>query len=151
MTSVKFSDISRDSWSELQPYLDTCMIPYTGLTGEESPIEATALLERLRDFMDIVEMRYKGRIVTYPAFHYENQENYEILNDICLKIKNNGFKYVMIMTADTSLEQSQCDNCDLILSQQQLEQLLGNDERTLSSIIQEKIENLWKVNNLHQM
>jgi len=141
---VKFSEISRASWSELQPYLDTCVIPFTGLTGLESPVEATASLERLRDFMDLVEIRYKGRIVTYPAFHYGNQEIAKSLNEICHRIKESGFKYAIIMTADTILEESKVLNCDLILSQQQLAPLYENDQTMLSSIIQDKVESLWK-------
>ncbi len=148
---MKFSEISRASWPELQPYLDTCVIPFTGLTGLESPVEATVALERLRDFMDLVETRYKGRIVTYPAFHYANQEIPKLLNEICHKVKESGFKYVIIMTADTILDESQCLSCDLILSQQQLAPLYGNDQTMLSSIIQDKVENLWKINSSHQM
>ena len=141
---MKFSEVSQASWSELQPYLDTCVIPFTGLTGLESPVEATASLERLRDFMDLVETRYKGRIVTYPAFHYANQEISKSLNELCLRVKESGFKYAIIMTADTILEESKVLNCDLILSQQQLAPLYDNDQNVLSSIIQDKVESLWK-------
>ncbi|OAB32596.1 hypothetical protein PMSD_16590 [Paenibacillus macquariensis subsp. defensor] len=141
---MKFSEISQASWSELQPYLDTCVIPFTGLTGLESPVEATASLERLRDFMDLVEIRYKGRIVTYPAFHYANQQITKSLNELCLRVKESGFKYAIIMTADTILEKSEVLNCDLILSQQQLAPLYENDQNVLSSIIQDKVESLWK-------
>lgn len=148
---MKFSEISRESWPELQPYLDTCLIPYTGLTGLESPVEATVALERLRDFMDIVEMRYKGRIVTYPAFHYGIKEGYELLNEICHNIKKSGFKYVIIMTADTLIDEFQCVNCDLILSYQELARIHEIDQTMLSSCIQEKVENIWKVNRLHKM
>ena len=143
---MKFSEISPESWLELQPYFDTCLIPFTGLTGSESPIEATAALERLRDLMDLVESRYNGRMVTYPAFHYGGQANCELLNDICHKVKKSGFKYVIVMTADTYLESSQCTHSDLILSQPKLEELLVDQHLSLSSIIQEKVENLWKKN-----
>lgn len=47
---LKFSEMTHDSWAELQLYLDTCLIPYTALTGKQSPVEATEALERLRDF-----------------------------------------------------------------------------------------------------
>jgi 23S rRNA (pseudouridine1915-N3)-methyltransferase len=151
MTIVKFSEISPESWSELQPYLDTCIIPFTGLDGLESPIEATLALERLRDLMDIVENRYRGRMVTYPAFHYVGQDNYELVNEICHKIKKNGFKYVIIMTADTSLDISQCFNADLILSQPLIEVMFEDDHLSLSSIIQEMVENLWTGKLLNQM
>ncbi|OAB44297.1 DUF2487 family protein [Paenibacillus glacialis] len=148
---MKFSEISRESWPELQPYLDTCIIPFTGLSGDESPVEATTALERLRDFMDLVETRYKGRVVTYPAFHYGNEDISKLLNEICHKVKDSGFKYVIIMTADTIIDESECLSCDLILSQKQLAPLYENDQSVLSSIIQNKVESLWKINRLHQM
>lgn len=146
---MKFSEISRASWPELQPYLDTCIIPFTGLSGLESPVEVTDSLEKLRDFLDIVETRYQGRIVTYPAFHYGKQEDYKFLNEICHKVKKSGFKYAIIMTT-VSFEVS-CEHCDLILSQQHMEKLHKGAENMLSSIIQEEIERLWGFNTIHQM
>ncbi|WJH37540.1 YpiF family protein [Paenibacillus sp. CC-CFT747] len=67
---VKFSEIREEQWKDLQPYLDTCLLPITGLTGTESPWMTTEALEMLRDIMDLVENPYKGRLVTYPALHY---------------------------------------------------------------------------------
>jgi 23S rRNA (pseudouridine1915-N3)-methyltransferase len=151
VTIVKFSEISPESWSELQPYLDTCIIPFTGLDGLESPFEATLALERLRDLLDKVENRYRGRVVTYPAFHYVGQDNYDLVNEICHKIKKSGFKYVIIMTADTSLDISQCYNSDLILSQPLLEVMVEDGHLSLSSIIQEMVENLWAGKPMCQM
>lgn len=146
MTIVKFSEISRTSWTELQPYLDTCIIPFTGLSGSESPVEMTDSLEKLRDFLDIVETRYKGRIVTYPAFHYGKQEDYKFLNEICHNIKKSGFKYVIIMTTVSIDEGSTYEHCDLMLSQPHMEKLQYDAQSTLSSIIQEEIESLWGYN-----
>ncbi|MHA0855414.1 DUF2487 family protein [Paenibacillus sp. CMAA1364] len=145
---MKFTDISADTWLELQPYLDTCLIPFTGLKGSESPIEATTALERLRDLLDIVESRYNGRIVTYPAFHYGHHDHCELLNEICHKVKKSGFKYVMVMTADTYLETPQCTHADLILSQPYLQEELVDSNLSLSTIIQERVEKLWKRNDL---
>ena len=51
-------------------YLDTCLLPVTGLTGKESPVEAGDRLEQLRDLLDLLEIPYHGRTVTYPAWHY---------------------------------------------------------------------------------
>ena len=144
---MKFSEISRASWPELQPYLDTCIIPFTGLSGLESPVEVTDSLEKLRDFLDIVETRYQGRIVTYPAFHYGKQEYYMFLNEICHNVKKSGFKYVIIMTT-VSFGVS-CEHSDLILSQQHMEKLHKGDKNMLSSIIQEEIESLWGFNTIH--
>ncbi|AOZ91328.1 DUF2487 family protein [Paenibacillus crassostreae] len=140
---MKFSEISSESWLELQPYLDTCIIPFTGLKGVESPIEATAALERLRDLLDLVENRYRGRTITYPAFHYDINEKYELVNELCHKIKKSGFKYVIIVTADTYVESSQCPYSDLVLSQPLLEKIMGNEQLTLTAIVQNRIERLW--------
>ena len=72
---MKFSEVEEATWSELSPYFDTCLIPYTGLSGKVCPIEATEALARLRDFMDLVEIPFKGRIITYPAVQYGQGED----------------------------------------------------------------------------
>ena len=68
---MKFSDIEEQNWEQLAPYLDTCLLPLTGLDGTEKPWQATNALEKLRDFLDLIEIPFRGRIVTYPAAHYE--------------------------------------------------------------------------------
>ncbi|HEY2494298.1 MAG TPA: DUF2487 family protein [Paenibacillus sp.] len=151
MTPVKFSEIDEQSWPELQPYFDTCLIPYTGLSGLESPIEATAALERLRDFLDLVERRYKGRMVTYPAFHYAEQGTYKCLNDLCHHLKRNGFKYVVIMTADVDMKQLELVESALVLSQFNMEKDDALADKKLSDIVQSEIENLWKSKGENQM
>src|SRR5690348_10219692 len=85
---LKFSEMTQDSWAELQLYLDTCLIPYTALSGEQSPVEVTEALERLRDFLDLVEIPFKGRIMTYPAFHYANPELSMTLNSLSAQLKS---------------------------------------------------------------
>jgi len=98
---MKFSDITEEQWDELKPYLDTCLLPVTGLGGGETPYEATERLEDLRDFMDMVEIPFKGRVVTYPACHYiaEGKAFSVMLGDWCGRLKQTGFKYVIVMTA----------------------------------------------------
>ncbi|MFF2887573.1 DUF2487 family protein [Paenibacillus sp. NPDC057967] len=98
---MKFSDITEEQWDELKPYLDTCLLPVTGLGGGESPYETTVRLERLRDMMDLVEIPFKGRVVTYPACHYisESEAFHSMLGEWCSRLKQAGFKYVIIMTA----------------------------------------------------
>ena len=41
---MKFSEVDEQTWPELTPF-DTCLIPFTGLSGMETP-EATVALER---------------------------------------------------------------------------------------------------------
>ncbi|WP_164848732.1 DUF2487 family protein [Paenibacillus sp. DCT19] len=112
---MKFSEMTQDSWAELQLYLDTCLIPYTALTGNQSPVEATEALERLRDFLDLVEIPFKGRIMTYPAYHFEIPEMSMALNTVCKQLKASGFKYVVIMSSDGLLEKEHMPDADLIL------------------------------------
>lgn len=98
---MKFSDITEEQWDELKPYLDTCLLPVTGMSGEESPYKATECLEKLRDLMDLVEIPFKGRIVTYPACHYmtDGEAFQSMLGEWCRRLKESGFKYVIIISA----------------------------------------------------
>ncbi|WP_440109794.1 DUF2487 family protein [Paenibacillus sp. QZ-Y1] len=139
---MKFSEMTQDSWAELQLYLDTCLIPYTGLTGEQSPVEATEALERLRDFLDLVEIPFKGRMMTYPAFHYAYPEMSMALNTLSQQLKSSGFKYVVIMSADSVLEETNIPLADLILSRSVLIQEVG--EEGIARCVGEKIRELWK-------
>lgn len=97
---MKFSEIAKEQWAELQPYLDTCLLPITGLTGEESPWEAGDRLEELRDALDLIEIPYYGRVVTYPAVQYvTGQAQVKLLEDVCASLKDAGFRYVVAITA----------------------------------------------------
>lgn len=111
---MKFSEISSGQWEELSPYLDTCLLPVTGMTGTEKPFEATGLLERLRDLMDLIEIPFKGRVVTYPAWHYisENREFMGMLNECCASVKRAGFRYVIVVTANKDMNIA-CSAVDL--------------------------------------
>ncbi|MGF7049922.1 hypothetical protein J2T13_004445 [Paenibacillus sp. DS2015] len=148
---MKFSEIDENSWPELQPYFDTCLIPFTGLSGLESPIEATAALERLRDFLDLVEQRYKGRMVTYPAFHYADQGTYKCLNELCHSLIRNGFKYVIIMTVDVAMKQINLNENALVLSRIDIENFESHTDKSVSDRVQTEIENLWKNKGEKQM
>ncbi|MCM3171475.1 DUF2487 family protein [Paenibacillus sp. MER 99-2] len=139
---MKFSEMTQDSWAELQLYLDTCLIPYTALTGNQSPVEATEALERLRDFLDLVEIPFKGRIMTYPAFHFEIPEMSMALNTVCKQLKASGFKYVVIMSSDGFLEEEHMPDADLILLRSDIVQKIKENE--IPRYIGEKIRELWK-------
>ncbi|RAW18258.1 DUF2487 domain-containing protein [Paenibacillus taichungensis] len=139
---MKFSEMTQDSWAELQLYLDTCLIPYTALKGKQSPVEATEALERLRDFLDLVEIPFKGRIMTYPAFHYASPDMSMALNTLSEELKSSGFKYVVIMSSDGELEQTQITSADLVLSRSVLIQEVG--EEGISRFVGGKIRELWK-------
>ncbi|PWW05530.1 uncharacterized protein DUF2487 [Paenibacillus cellulosilyticus] len=96
---MKFSEIESAKWEELQPYLDTCLLPVTGMTGLESPAEATRALEDLRDIMDGIEIPFKGRVVTYPACHYTGEEEgHSIVEQLCASLKRTGFRYIIVVS-----------------------------------------------------
>lgn len=116
---MKFSDIDADKWKELGPYLDTCLLPLTGLTGKEEPWQATEALERLRDVMESLEKRFVGRMVTYPAVHFVPGQGWaEPVSAICRNLKESaGFKHVVLITADPSVGLAGCpDGADLLLN-----------------------------------
>ncbi|PQP82014.1 DUF2487 domain-containing protein [Paenibacillus sp. PCH8] len=139
---MKFSEMNQDSWAELQLYLDTCLIPYTALSGNQSPVEATEALERLRDFLDLVEIPFKGRIMTYPAFHYAHSEMSMTLNSLSEQLKSSGFKYVVIMSSDGEFGGAKISSADLVLSRSALTREIG--EEGLARYVGEKIRELWK-------
>ncbi|GGG58389.1 DUF2487 family protein [Paenibacillus radicis (ex Gao et al. 2016)] len=113
---MKFSDIAADQWEELKPYLDTCLLPVTGMTGSEQPYEATQALEKLRDIMDLIEIPFKGRVVTYPALHYiEETDKSATVEKLCARMKDIGFKFVILVSAaeQTNLK---CPSADLLFT-----------------------------------
>ena len=93
---MKFSDFDEPRWQEVGSYYDTCLLPVTGLSGEEPPWMATAALEQLRDLLDAVELPFKGRVVTYPALHYVPQNGaLQHLEAVAGSLKRAGFRYVV--------------------------------------------------------
>ena len=139
---LKFNEMNQDSWAELQLYLDTCLVPFTAMNGKQSPVQATEALERLRDFMDMVEIPFKGRIMTYPAYHYTSTEMSMTLNTLSSELKASGFKYVVIMSADGSFLNMEIPHADLLLSQRDLVQEMGSE--AIAGYVGECIRDLWK-------
>ncbi|XEC92728.1 DUF2487 family protein [Paenibacillus tarimensis] len=134
---MKFSDIEQSQWEELSPYLDTCLLPVTGLNGAEAPHEVTGQLEQLRDVMELVEIPFKGRIVTYPAYHYYEPDHVSRLEQVCLRLKDSGFRYIILITAKCRL-QLQTEAADLILAPYE-------DGQALSSAqVKSDIQAMWR-------
>ncbi|NWL87282.1 MULTISPECIES: DUF2487 family protein [unclassified Paenibacillus] len=115
---MKFSEIELSAWEELRPYLDTCLIPVTALSGTEQPYEVTGKLERLRDIMDCIEIPFKGRVVTYPAFQYGDAQITELINNVCRNTKLSGFKYAIVISADAAWTSEALADADLIVTSQ---------------------------------
>ncbi len=135
---MKFSDISLSDWDELQPYLDTCLLPVTGLNGTETPPEATMALEKLRDLLDLIEIPFKGRVVTYPACHYAQDEERlnEALRQWIHSLRQTGFKYVVLAVASASLALEQC-GADAVIAPNSVDELPAQGEVSMM------IRSLW--------
>ena len=99
---MKFSEFNGERWAEMQLYFDTAILPVTGLKGTETPDEASAALERLRDLLDLVETPFRGRTVTYPALHYLT-DGAETITEIASGLKAAGFRRVIVVSLDRSL------------------------------------------------
>jgi len=109
---VKFSEFDGQRWGELEPYFDTCILPVTGLSGSETPAEATERLETLRDLLELVELPFKGRTVTYPAMHYVGGSSAPwLIEETVARMKKAGFRYVIVasLAADFKGDDSSAD------------------------------------------
>lgn len=133
---MKFSEIKKEEWPALKPYLDTCLLPVTGLSAGVSPVEAVDELERLRDVLDLLERPYRGRTVTYPAWHFviDNAKTREQLRELVQELKSaSGFRFVILVTLVEEFREDQAlPEADLIITP------ANADE------IPRLIESLWK-------
>jgi hypothetical protein len=139
---MKFSEIKETEWEDLAPYLDTCLLPVTGLTGVEEPWQAAAELEKLRDVLDLLEIPYKGRMVTYPAVHFTGDlhmfQNY--INSICSNLKQSRFRYVVIVTHREEMAAlMDVIDADLIINRS----TLGETDKPVKTAVAELIQQLW--------
>ncbi|QYR19886.1 YpiF family protein [Paenibacillus sp. sptzw28] len=138
---MKFSELTPEQWAELQPYLDTAVLPVTGMSGSEMPYEATEALERLRDVLDLIEVPFKGRVVTYPACHYGewSEETVEQVAKLCTNLKlRAGFRYVVIATASAAPEKAVKETGADVVIGPDLEGCLPS-----SSSVGDSIRRLW--------
>lgn len=137
---MKFSEVESSSWEELRPFLDTCLIPVTGLTGKEQPYEVTEALERLRDILDLVEIPFKGRTVTYPTIQYGRENIMNYINEICHNVKSAGFKYIILVSADVNLLDLTLSKVDLIITPLSFK---ASETTTFKMVIQDEIQRIW--------
>lgn len=139
---MKFSEITQEDWANLQPYMDTCLIPVSGLDGSESPWEATQILENLRDALELIELPYKGRVVTYPAIHYtDDPVASSQVDTVCMKLRAAGFKHIIVMSVNPMIAPWTLPQADLLLyvDTQELKQSYSEIKRKISSQVQQ----LW--------
>ncbi|NQX59034.1 DUF2487 family protein [Paenibacillus qinlingensis] len=139
---MKFNEIVAQEWKELKPYLDTCLLPVTGLRGNEDPMQVTTVLERLRDVMEIIEIPYKGRVVTYPALHYiADTGASEQVESIVHQLKKSGFRYIIVVTLQSEAIHWKSNQTDLLIVVDK-EQWAQQSE-AIRSGISKQVQQLW--------
>jgi 23S rRNA (pseudouridine1915-N3)-methyltransferase len=92
-------------------------LPVTGMDGSQTPWQATEALERLRDMLSPIETEFHGRLVTYPAFHYITGDREAGLSEVCRRLKQSGFRFVVIVSGETAAPPNGMEGCDLFLSE----------------------------------
>lgn len=102
---MKFSELDAESWPALAPYLDTCLLPVTGLTGAEQPDGMTELVAAAGDWLSPLEREFKGRTVTLPAYHYfdGSEQAHRELSRLCEAFRQSGFRHVVLVTGVPAL------------------------------------------------
>ncbi|MEC0226928.1 DUF2487 family protein [Paenibacillus alba] len=140
---MKFNDVPAQEWPDLKPYLDTCLLPVTGLTGFEDPTQVTITLEQLRDALETIELPYKGRVVTYPALHYiTGTQIRDQLNTISLHLKRMGFRYIIVLTVHKEAAEWKAEETDLFIAVD-MDQWTTESEQIKSSI-SKQVQQLWQ-------
>ncbi|QJD82441.1 DUF2487 family protein [Cohnella herbarum] len=136
---MKFSEIDADSWPDLQPYLDTCLIPLSGLKGGEAPWEATEKVARAGQWLSPLEQAFRGRTVTMPAFHYdeEGSAQSDSINRLIAGWKKLGFRYVIVVSGQ-ALEAGDQLQADLII------QPLDGEDEPDTGRISKAVAELWR-------
>lgn len=116
--SMKFSELNDEQWADLQPYLDTCLLPVTGLTGEERPPEATAKISAAGDWLYPLETAFRGRTVTLPAYHYADpadEGDLARLERYCAALKGTGYRFLIVVTGWEAIAAAPLPSADLIV------------------------------------
>lgn len=138
---MKFSDFDRKTWETDGHYYDTCVIPYSGLRGTETPPETVYALERQRDFLDLAERPFQGRVVTYPAVQYAGEGSIAMINEVCRKVKSIGFQYAIVLCANDAISAGEIHESDLVLC---LPEIAANSGTSVSAYVREQIQGLWE-------
>lgn len=115
---MKFSELDIDQWAELQPYLDTCLLPVTGLTGAETPPAATERIAAAGDWLAPLEASFRGRTVTMPAYHYADpadEAEKARLERYLAAVKRTGFRYLVVVTGSEAIASAHLPSADLII------------------------------------
>jgi hypothetical protein len=136
---MKFSELDATSWPALAPYLDTCLLPVTGLAGAESPDEMTERVAAAGAWLSPIERDFKGRTVTLPAYHYYDGSDRALqeLTRMCGLFRQSGFRFVVLVTGVAGLLPDLAE-ADLIL------QPLQPGEQPEAGALRQAITDMWK-------
>jgi 23S rRNA (pseudouridine1915-N3)-methyltransferase len=136
---MKFSELDEAGWPDLQPYLDTCLLPVTGLTGEEAPWEMADFAAAAGEWLIPLEQAFRGRTVTLPAYHYYDGSDREAdkLNQVCTSLRSSGFKYVVLICGRPG-RLSGLEGADLVIRPE------SEEERPDADQIKRTLAGLWK-------
>src|SRR5690606_27663697 len=98
------------------------------------------------DLLDLIEIPFKGRIVTYPALHYISTGGDELgcsLDEIGRRLKEGGFRYVVAVmrAAPDDWNEETAASIDLILTGQDMA-AAGPIDR--SAKIRDSLSRLWQ-------
>lgn len=97
---MKFSELDKAGWPNLQPYLDTCLIPVSGLSGHEAPWEMADRAASAGAWLLPLERAFAGRTVTLPAYHYYDGsgDSAARLRKLCAECRASGFRHVVLVS-----------------------------------------------------
>ncbi len=97
---MKFSELDKAGWPNLQPYLDTCLIPVSGLSGAEAPWEMADRAAAAGAWLLPLEKSFAGRTVTLPAYHYYDGSGDSAgrLKKLCGECRSAGFRHVVLVS-----------------------------------------------------
>ncbi|GFZ89859.1 hypothetical protein GCM10008018_40150 [Paenibacillus marchantiophytorum] len=140
---MKFDEVPAKDWIDLKPYLDTCLLPVSGLSGFEDPMQVTERLQHLRDALEAIEIPYKGRVVTYPAVHYvTGVQIKDQLDAVSLHLKRMGFRYVIVLTVHKEATQWKADETDLFIAVDM--DRWATESEQIKSSISKQVQHLWQ-------
>lgn len=137
---MKFSEFDETTWPGLAPYLDTCLLPVTGLEGGETPDVMTDRAAAAGAWLTPVEQPFKGRTVTMPALHYYDggERMQEHLRLLCGNFRRIGFRYVVLVCGTPGLLDAALGaEADLIL------QPSGREDRPDPEQLRKRIVDMW--------
>jgi len=141
---MKFNELTKEQWEEWKGYLDTCILPVTGLSGMESPPEVASQLEMLRNWLGGIEIPFRGRTVTYPAYHFipDNIEMNSLclVNKLCTQLRSQGFTYIVIISAQWNIMRDELPQADLVVSPVEL---WTTDLSRAQQQIKERVQKMW--------